>query len=469
MSDVFWPGDHRAGQVFSARSFVEAMISVEAAWLSALASAGIAPAAVAAAAASPWIGELSVAGAVHDIARESEDGGNPVIPLVRRLREQLAGHHPEAARWLHRGLTSQDVVDTALILCSRDVLDQVERELGDQVRALAELATVHRGTVMAGRTLTQFAVPITFGLKAATWLRGILDAADQIDLARTALLGQFGGAAGTMAAATSLAEQAGLAQPDRVAQQAAADAARRLGVEAAPPWHTSRAPITRIGDALTSCCDVWGRIAQDVITLSRPEIAEVSEPRSTGRGASSTMPQKQNPVLSVLIRRTALSAPHLAAQLHLAAADTGDERPAGAWQLEWPALRDLSRRATAAGSQLTELVAGLEVDAARMRSTVDAAVPAILAERLVPRLSELTGASGVPLGPDRASTLVLSAGSADEVRAAVRAAGLTPGPVLDRWLDPADYLGTAQLTIDTVLVRAEHRLKDLADHPVEGR
>jgi 3-carboxy-cis,cis-muconate cycloisomerase len=462
MSDLFWPGEHRAGQLFSASSFLDAMVAVEAAWLSALASTGIAPPE----AGQVWATAAAGADDVHELAVAAEAGGNPVIPLVARLRAQLRDPHPIAARWLHRGLTSQDVVDTALILCGRAVLDQVQRDLTAQVRALADLAVQHRGTVMAGRTLGQFAVPITFGVKAASWLQGILDAADRVGQAQAALRCQFGGAAGTMASATSLAEQAGLPDPAAAAVAAAHNAAVRLGftaeAQAAPPWHTNRGPITLTGDALVSCCDAWGRIANDVITLSRPEIAELSEPSGAGRGGSSTMPQKQNPVLSTLIRRTALSAPLLAAQLHASAADTGDERPTGAWHAEWAALQSLSRRTVAAGSQLTELVTGLQVDAAQMRTTLDAAGPAVLAERLVPVLAELTDASGTPLGPDGARKLVLDAGTPgaaapgapEQLRAVLAAAGL------ERLLDPTQYLGTAQPTIDSVLARADEYLKD---------
>jgi 3-carboxy-cis,cis-muconate cycloisomerase len=421
--DLFWAGDERAGALFGAESFLAALTSVEEAWLNALVVTGIAPPEAAA-----ELRDLIGAADVEPIALAAEAGGNPVLGLLAILRERLEESNPTAAQWLHQGLTSQDVVDTALVRCSFDVLDRLRREFTGQVGSLRALSDVHRGTLMAGRTLTQFAVPITFGLKAAVWLQGILDAAEAARDVRHGLRSQFGGAAGTMAATVELADRADRAaqtdrddrarasDPARQAENVVAEASRRLGLATSPPWHTSRAPITRIGDALVGCNDAWGRLANDVITLSRPEIAEVAEPTGAGRGTSSTMPQKRNPVLSVLIRRSALTAPMLGAQLHLAAADAGDERPAGAWHTEWATLRTLARATVVAASQTTELLADLQVDPLRMFATVEAASPGILAERL------------------------------------------KPGPVdgaLDDQLDPRGYLGTSELTIDATLARAE--------------
>jgi 3-carboxy-cis,cis-muconate cycloisomerase len=346
--------------MMSDEAVVAAMVATETAWLAALADAGVAPAAVDL---SGLVGPEDVAG----LAAAAEAGGNPVIPLVALLRER-AGND-----WVHRGLTSQDVLDTALVLCARAVLGRLRAETDAQVAALTDLARRHRDTVMAGRSLTRWAVPTTFGLKAATWLTGVLDAAD--DLAALTLPAQFGGAAGT------LAGPAELARSPAAALDLAARAAAELGLPAAPPWHTARAPVTRFGDALVRCTDAYGRIANDVLVLSRPEIGELDEPAVPGRGGSSAIPQKTNPVLSVLIRRTALAAPALAAQLHLAAAEVVDERPDGAWHVEWPTLQLLGRRTVVAAAQATELVTGLQVHADRMAATAGAAAQQLLAER----------------------------------------------------------------------------------------
>ncbi len=197
---------------------------------------------------------------------------------------------------------------------------------------------------MVARTLTQHAVPTTFGLKAAGWLTGVLDAYD--DVAALVLPVQVGGAAGTMAGAVELASA--LPEPVEVVHRMTQDFTARLGLAPSIPWPTSRATITRLGDATVRCTDAWGRIANDVLTLSRPEIGELSE--GTG-GGSSTMPHKANPVLSTLVRRAALTTPQLAATLHLAAAEAADERSAGPWHAEWATLRTLLRRAVVAGDQ----------------------------------------------------------------------------------------------------------------------
>lgn len=362
MSDLFWPGDERAGDLLADATWLAAMVRVEQAWLDVLAEAGIAPSTSA-------LSELVGAEDVEDLGRSSEAGGNPVAGLVTMLRWR--SRNP----WVHRGLTSQDVVDTALMLCLRDVLARIDDEVRAQVDALAGLTTAHLSAPMAGRTLTQHAVPITFGYKAAQWLSGVLDAADAV--CGLWLPVQIGGAAGTLAAVTALVE----GHSAQSAVRLVGATAERLDLRPAAPWHTNRRTVTSVGDALVACTDAWGRIATDVATLSRPEIAELAEPAAAGRGGSSTMPHKQNPVLSVLVRRAAITTPALASTLHLAAALAGDERPDGAWHAEWATVRTLGRRAVTAASQTTELVTGLHVDTARMAATVRANRADLTAER----------------------------------------------------------------------------------------
>lgn len=370
MADLYWPGDERAGDIFGAGAFLDAMVRIEQTWLAALVAAKIAPAD--AAATLPAV----TGDAADAVAAGAEGGGNPVLDLLAVLREQLRGEGNEAgATWLHRGLTSQDVVDTALVLCSGEALDRIGADLTTIADHLGDLADAHRGTVMVGRTLTQYAVPITFGLKAAFWRAGILDAIEEVDRVRARLTLQAGGAAGTLAALVELAD----GDLD-VAAGVVADTARDLGLRAGVPWHTTRTPITRIGDALATATQACGRIASDVLTLARPEIAELAEPSGAGRGGSSTMPQKRNPVLSVLIRRAALTTPNLAATLHTAAALADDERPDGAWHAEWPTLRDLARRTVVAASQTAEVVSGLVVDGTTMARRATEA-DGLLAER----------------------------------------------------------------------------------------
>jgi 3-carboxy-cis,cis-muconate cycloisomerase len=397
VTDLFWPGEHLAGELMSDAAFLTAMLTVEEAWLNALVDAEIAPPA----ARTPLTGRLD-ADAAEVIALGADSDGNPVSSLVALLRQRT----PEAtSRWLHRGLTSQDVVDTALMLCLRDVLDRIAAEVATQVDALSELTDAHRDTPMLARTLTQAALPSTAGVKIAAWLTGLLDAADP--LADVRLPAQVGGAVGTLAAVVELAGSADAAV-------ALADSlATALGLSPAPPWHTTRSPITRVGDLLVGCCDAWGHLAADVATGSRAEIGEFAE--GSG-GGSSTMPHKNNPVRSVLIRRAALTAPPLAGTLHTASASSVDERADGAWHAEWATIRTLARRTVTAAAHTTDLLTGLRIDA------------------------------------DRAATNLANAGDLGaEQRTMADLAGRPPKP---------SYLGVAELLIDAVLDRAARYRKD---------
>jgi 3-carboxy-cis,cis-muconate cycloisomerase len=339
-----------------------AMVDVEQAWLAALVSSGIAPAA-----AARDLTGLVGGDDLPALSAAAEAGGAPVLPLLALLRERVGPG--DTARWLHQGLTSQDVVDTALVLTARDALAAVRGSVLAQVGELVALVERHRETPMVARTLTQHAVPTTFGLKAAGWLAGVLDAHDEVNALAFPL--QLGGAAGTMAAAVELGGQ-------EAARASCAATVEGLGLVMDMPWHTRRTTVTRLGDAAVRCTDAWGRIANDVLTLSRPEIGELSE--GTG-GGSSTMPHKANPVLSLLVRRAALAAPGLAATLHLAAAEQVDERADGGWHAEWDTLATLLRRTVVAGAQTADLLAGLRVHADRMAVTLEHAHDDVRAEQ----------------------------------------------------------------------------------------
>jgi 3-carboxy-cis,cis-muconate cycloisomerase len=358
MTNLLWPGDQRAGEHMTDRALLEAMVGVEAAWLGALAAADLAPGECSGADLSSLLGDDDS----ESLAVGAEGGGNPVIGMVELLRQRA---DPAIAPWIHRGLTSQDVMDTALMLGVRAVVDHLIALLAQQISTLSAIAATHRATPMVARTLTQHAVPTTFGAKAAGWLCGVVDALERLGELVTPI--QIGGAAGTRAATTELATLLGEAsEPTEVSDRLARGTAATLGLHVRLPWHTTRTPVTAAADAFVGCTDSWGRIASDVVTLVRPEIGELSEAAGHGRGGSSSMPHKRNPVLSILIRRAAISAPQLAATLHTAAALANDERPDGPWHAEWDTLRTLARRTVVAGSQCGELLAGLEVHSARM-------------------------------------------------------------------------------------------------------
>ena len=413
MIDLFWPGDARAGDLMTNRALVAALVRVELAWYAVLAEAEIAP--------RIQLPQESVLSAVSDdelaeLNESAESGGNPVIPLVVLLRSRLDRVTPGASRWLHQGLTSQDALDTALVLQLRDAVSAVLAEVSSQAQALRDLADRHRRTLAAARTLTQHAVPTTFGLTAAGWLQAVLDAADDLVRVRGLFPVQVGGAAGTLAAVAELAGSAA------GAIALAEDLARRLGLQPSVPWHTSRRTVTRTADVLVATTDAWGRIANDVLIRVRPEIGELSEGTVPDRGGSSTMPQKRNPVLSVLIRRAALAAPGLGAALHAAAAAAVEERPDGSWHAEWAPLRTLARQTVIAGRETTELVLTLVVHADRMRQTAERATEDLLAEQR----SIMNLRSSEPHSPELAG-----------------------------------YLGTTDLIIDAALERADRFVKEL--------
>lgn len=443
--DLLWPGLHRAGDLFGDMAVVAAMVEVEVAWSAALERAGLAPAGSAAAVGKVVLAPDDLAALVE----EAEGSGNPLIPLLGQVRAQVRTESPDAAAAVHRGLTSQDVVDTALVRCAQACLAALAADLDHLVASTAALADRHRQTLMAARTLGQHALPSTFGARAAGWRQGLAAARDQVTRCLARLPVQAGGAAGTMAATVEVCRAAGSANPVAAAEALMRDLAQALGLQAAAPWPTARFPVTAVGDALVTASDALGHLANDVVLQSRPEIGELSEPAGRGRGVSSAMPQKRNPVLSVLIRRHAMSAPLLATQLHIASAGAVDERPDGAWHLEWTALRDLSRRTVAAARQAVELVDGIEVHVETMRANLDAALPGILAERLVPALAD-----ALPGGRAQATDLLATSENVDDLVLRVTSADgarLTADEVR-ALADPTAYLGWADRLVDLAIL-----------------
>ncbi|KRE83340.1 lyase family protein [Arthrobacter sp. Soil764] len=428
------------------RAVLAAILAVESGWAAVLQRAGLAPAGSAAVVASAAeAGRYDLA----DIALRAQGGGNPVIPLLADLRKNVAASDSAgvgAGKAVHTSLTSQDVLDTALMLVARNTVHAVVADLKATTTALAALAGRHEGTLCVGRSLTQHSLPYTFGLRAAQWFQGVAAAGRQLE--GLEFPAQFGGAAGTLAAGTVLTEGSS-ATPFTLADALAA----QLGLaSAAAPWHTNRLPVTSLGHALASVLDAFGKIAADVLFLSRPEVAELAEPRAAGRGVSSAMPQKQNPVLSVLVRSAALQAPGLAAQLHLAAATFNDERPDGAWHIEWPALRQLLALALGAAGHIRELAEGLRVFPDAMRRNLDLAGPLLLAEgvnaAIAPLLEEKDGRSGKQQLQDVVDqTLqVPPAEQAGTYRKLLREAvpaAVVPDQRLEELLDPGSYLGQA--------------------------
>ncbi|MFE9708029.1 3-carboxy-cis,cis-muconate cycloisomerase [Streptomyces sp. NPDC005930] len=429
-----WTGSPAASATGD-RAYLRALLDAEAALTRAQAALGLAPAeaaeAVDAAAADPGAFDAC------SLAERARAGGNPVIPLVADLTKAVGEPYGSS---VHRGATSQDILDTATMLVAARTLDLLLPDLARTERALARLAAEHRDTPMPGRTLTQHAVPTAFGLKAAGWRSLVLDARDRLATVRSALPAQLGGAAGTLAAFEAYGATDPAALP--------AAYARELGLRApALPWHTLRTPVADLGGALVFTAGALGKIAADVLTLSRTEIGEVAE--GSG-GGSSAMPHKANPVRSTLIAAAARRAPQLAATLYGSLA-AGDERPAGAWHAEWEPLRDLLRLAGGAVRDAAELAEGLRVRPDVMRAHLGLTHGLIVSERLSAELAPVLGrARAKQLLTELAARTYTEDRELGELLAEVPELG---GLDLTSLTDPARYTGAAAILTDRALER----------------
>ncbi|MFF9221836.1 3-carboxy-cis,cis-muconate cycloisomerase [Streptomyces viridosporus] len=428
-----WAGSPAAAETADA-AFLRALLDAETALTRAQAALGLVPdEAVAAVTEAAAPGRFDLA----SLAERARGGGNPVIPLVADLTRAVGEPY---GPFVHRGATSQDIMDTATMLVAARTLDPVLADLGRTERALAGLAAEHRDTPMPGRTLTQHAVPTTFGLKAAGWRSLVLDARDRVTAVRGSLPVQLGGAAGTLAAFTAYGADD--------ATELTAAYARELGLRAPLlPWHTLRTPVADLAGCLAFTAGALGKLAADVLTLSRTEIAELSE--GSG-GGSSAMPHKANPVRSTLIAAAARRAPQLAATLYGALA-AEDERPAGAWHAEWEPLRDLLRLVGGTARDAAELTEGLRVHPDAMRDHLGLTHGLIVSERLSAELAPV-------LGRARAKELLTEA--AERTRAEGRSLAdlLAEEPELTdvdlgEPTDPARYTGSAGVLTDRALER----------------
>ncbi|WP_083873587.1 3-carboxy-cis,cis-muconate cycloisomerase [Frankia sp. QA3] len=405
---------------------------------------------------------------VHDLAVRARATGNPVVPLVRDLTAAVHMKDAPAAEYVHRGVTSQDVLDTATMLVVARTLPVVLADLDRCAQAAAALAARHRSTPMAGRTLTQHAVPTTFGLKAAGWRSLVLDARENLAaLLDGGLPVQLGGAAGTLAAVDAFASTAPIGVTDGEPRPAGlatspgtalvAAFARELGLaEPILPWHTLRTPVARLGTALGFAAAALGKIAADVLVLSRTEIAEVAE---AAGGGSSAMPHKSNPVGSVLVAAAARQVPVLTSVL-LGALSAEDERPPGAWHAEWQPLREALRLTAGAAATAADVVEGLRVDAARMRRNLGATTGLVGSEQVSvllaglldrPAAARVVGAA-VRRTASGHTDLAAALLADPEVRGCLDD-GRLDGADLAAALDPTSYLGSAVDLVDRALAR----------------
>jgi 3-carboxy-cis,cis-muconate cycloisomerase len=362
-----------AAAAVSDDAWFRALLAVEAALARAAARTGLVPTtaadAVTAACAHPERLDLAT------VVARAADAGNPVPPLVRVLQDAVGERDAVA---VHVGATSQDVLDTALLLMARNAIAAVDADLAAAAETVAGLARTHRDDVLAGRTLMQQALPTTFGLKAAGWLAGLDGARLRLAEVVAELPVQYGGAVGTLAASggAGVALRAALAEELQLTSTAV-------------PWFTVRLPVADLAGALGAAAGVVATVAVDVVLLAQTEVAEVAEV-GEGRGGSSAMPHKRNPVAAISARACARRAPGLVATL-LSAMEQEHERAAGAWHSEWPTLTELLTTVGSAASWLTESLRGLRPDPARMAATAAAAAEGPLAGALAEALTPTLG------------------------------------------------------------------------------
>ncbi|CAJ5092294.1 3-carboxy-cis,cis-muconate cycloisomerase [Burkholderia pseudomallei MSHR7498] len=432
-------GSEPLNRIWSPHATLQRMLDVEAALARALAANGVIPAnAVRPIEAACAASELDAQALMRDAAL----GGNLAIPLVRQLTARVKVRDAEAAKYVHWGATSQDIIDTAAVLQLRDTLDWLDPLLRDTCTTLATLAAAHRTTPMIGRTWLQQALPITLGLKFAQWLDALLRHRERIvALRERALALQFGGAAGTLASLRDAAPA--------VARSLADDL--RLALPAVP-WHTQRDRIAETAACFGMLIGTLGKIARDISLSMQTEIGELAEPAAAGKGGSSTMPHKRNPVGCAAVLTAAVRAPGLVSTV-LAGMVQEHERALGGWQAEWDALPELARLAGGALAQVAQIVEGLNVDVARLADNLDATRGLVLGEAVMLALGDRIGRLDAHHLVERASKQAVRSGRPlYDVLAADPdvAAHLTP-QALRQLLDPAHYVGEAHAYVDAVL------------------
>ncbi len=426
---LFVPAELR--ETTSAAAWLQAMLDAERALAAAEARAGVIPAEAAEAIAAACRADAFDADA---IAEQGRSVGNPAEPLVRALRAAVGD---ESAGYVHRGATSQDVVDTAAMLVARASLERIVRELDGVSDACASLAETHRSTPMAGRTLLQQAVPTTFGLKAAGWLVSVQEARARLaDVLAERLAVQLGGAAGTLAPLGDdgpevlrlFAEELGLQEPTL-------------------PWHANRVRIAELGGALAATAGALAKIAVDVALMAQTEVGEVSDPEA---GGSSTMAHKRNPVGSALAIACARQVDGHAVVL-ISSGAREHERGVGGWQAEWPALSGALAYTGGAAAAVSGTLKRLEVDTERMAENLLLTDGLVVAERASFLLAAKLGSEAAwELVTEAASRTRVNASSLVDELAWDERVELSTEELADA-LDPTAYLGSAEAFVDRAL------------------
>jgi 3-carboxy-cis,cis-muconate cycloisomerase len=442
MLDALFRTDAVRG-IFSDAGRLQGMLDFEAALARAAARTGLIPGTAVAGIESQCRAELFDMGS---LARDAASAGNTAIPMVKALTARVEAHDPEAAKYVHWGATSQDAMDSGLMLQLRAVFDLLEADLSRLARSLVHLARKHKRTPLAGRTWLQQAAPITFGLKAAGWLSAIERHRDRLRETRArALVLQFGGAAGTLA---SLGNR-GL------------DAARALAADLQLPlpelpWHAQRDRIAEVATTLGLLTGSLGKIARDMALSMQTEVGEASEAGGAGRGGSSTMPHKRNPVSAAVVLSAAMRVPALVSVM-LAAMVQEHERGLGNWHAEWETLPEICSLAAGALAHTVGIVDGIEVDAARMRGNLDVTQGLVLAEAASTALASRLGRQAAHRIVEEACRIVVTEHShlRDVLGQDARVTAHLSAADLGRLFDPEQYLGVAEQMVDAALAASK--------------
>jgi 3-carboxy-cis,cis-muconate cycloisomerase len=415
------------------------MLDFEAALARAEAAAGIIPVTAAGPIAKACKAESFELAALAEAAIRS---GNLAIPVVKALTANVAMADADAARYVHWGATSQDVIDTATMLTLRAGIDALLGDIDRAITGFAKLARQHRNTAVVARTWLQHALPMPFGLKLAEYAAALHRSRARLKRLRAeALALQFGGAAGTLAA---LGDK-GLLVAEKVAQEL------KLPLPDAP-WHSHRDRIAEAASAFAIIAGSCGKIARDVSLMMQTDVAEAFEPSGEGRGGSSTMPHKRNPVAAASALAAATMAPNLAATI--LAAQVGDhERSAGPWHAEWPTLPVLMLVTSGALAAIADIAEGLEVDAARMRANLDTTCGLIMAEAVSMALAEKIGKSDAHHLIEAASKKAVAGKKhlRDVLTADAKVTAHLDAEKLAKLFEPMAYQGASQALIDRLL------------------
>ena len=420
-------------------AYLQAMLDFEAALARAEAACGVIPASAAGPIGAACRAESFDRAALAETATRS---GNLAIPLVKALTANVAKADAEAARYVHWGATSQDVIDTATMLTLRAGIDALLADLDRAVTGFAKLASAHRDTAMVARTWLQHALPMPFGLKLAEYAAALHRSRKRLRRLRSETLAlQFGGAAGTLAALGNN----GLAVAEQLAKQL------DLPLPEAP-WHTHRDRIAEVASMFAITAGSCGKIARDISLMMQTDVGEAFEPAGVGRGGSSTMPHKRNPVAAASALGAATMAPNLTATI-LAAQVQDHERSAGPWHAEWPTLPSLMLVTSGALAAIVDLAEGLEVDAARMRVNLEATGGLIMAEAVAFALAEKIGKSDAHHLIEAASKQAVAEKKhlREVLGADARVTAQLDASALAKLFEPMAYQGASQALIDRLL------------------